>query len=242
METADDDWFADFNNDGIPDMAVGRLPVRTPQEASTIVSKIVNYRPPGDSSARGVLLISDRVGPDGFNFEATSNELRPLVPNSVGVQAITRHDEDSATTRAEIIDGLGQGPLIANYAGHGAYERWTGDGMLRASDASSLANSGKTSLFITMTCMNGYYHNLTSDSLAEAMLKVENGGAVAVWASSGITLPTPQAEINQKLYQQLFSDPALTLGEAVQKAKAATTDMDVRRTWIFFGDPTMRIR
>lgn len=238
METADDDWYADFDNDGIPKMAVGRLPVRTIQEADTVISKLINYHP----SSNGVLLISDKIGPDGYNFESNSNDLKPLIPNIVGVQSIVRHDEDSNTLKAQIISSLNQGPLIANYAGHGTYNKWTGDGVLSTTDASSLANSGKASLFVTMTCMNGYYVDTTTDSLAEALLKTENGGAIAVWASSGITLPTGQAEINQRLYQQLFGEQSLTLGEAIQKAKAATTDMDVRRTWIFFGDPTMRLR
>jgi hypothetical protein len=242
METADDDWYADFNNDGIAEMAVGRLPVRTTQEASAVISKIVNYHPAADNSGNGVLLISDKIGADGFNFESTSNELKPLIPGNVNVQSIVRHDEDGSTIRTQIVNSLNQGPLIANYAGHGTYDKWTGDGVLRTSDAGSLANSGKTSLFVTMTCMNGYYVDTTTDSLAEALIKTVNGGAIAVWASSGITLPTGQAEINQKLYQQLFSEPGLTLGEAVQKAKAATFDLDVRRTWILFGDPTMRIR
>jgi len=242
METAGDDWYADFNNDGVAEMAVGRLPVRTLAEANAIISKIVNYRPPENSSARGVLLVSDRVGPDGYDFEATSNELKALVPAGVTVQSIVRHDEDGATMRGQILNGLSQGPLVANYAGHGTYDKWTGDGILRAMDAGQLANSGKTSLFVTMTCMNGYYVDANTDSLAEALLKAEGGGAIAVWASSGITLPTGQAEINQKLYQQIFGEQNLTLGEAVQRAKAATTDPDVRRTWILFGDPTMRIR
>jgi hypothetical protein len=242
METAGDDWYADFDNDGIAEMAIGRLPVRTIQEADAVLSKIVNYQPSGNSSGRNVLLVSDKIGPDGFNFESTSDELKPFVPGSVNVQSIVRHDEDGATLRSQILSSLNQGPLIANYAGHGTYDKWTGDGALRTVDASALANSGKTSLFVTMTCMNGYYVDLTTDSLAEALIKADNGGAIAVWASSGITLPTRQAEINQKLFEQLFSDQGLTLGEAVQKAKAATTDADVRRTWILFGDPTMRIR
>ena len=32
------------------------------------------------------------------------------------------------------------------------------------------------------------------------------------------------------------------LGDATRQAKLATTDLDVRRTWILFGDPTMKIR
>ena len=43
LETASDDSFVDFNGDGLPEIAVGRLPVRTAQEADTVVSKIVGY-------------------------------------------------------------------------------------------------------------------------------------------------------------------------------------------------------
>jgi hypothetical protein len=34
----------------------------------------------------------------------------------------------------------------------------------------------------------------------------------------------------------------MTLGDAVRGAKSATGDVSVRRSWIFFGDPTQRIR
>jgi hypothetical protein len=33
METASDDWYVDLNNDGLPEMAIGRLPVQTKEEA-----------------------------------------------------------------------------------------------------------------------------------------------------------------------------------------------------------------
>ena len=34
LETASDDWFVDFDNDGLPEMAIGRLPVQTEEEAA----------------------------------------------------------------------------------------------------------------------------------------------------------------------------------------------------------------
>jgi hypothetical protein len=43
METASDDWFVDWNDDGLPDVAIGRLAVRTPAEAATVVQKTVGY-------------------------------------------------------------------------------------------------------------------------------------------------------------------------------------------------------
>jgi hypothetical protein len=42
--------------------------------------------------------------------------------------------------------------------------------------------------------------------------------------------------------QILFNGQSLTLGEAVAKAKAAVSDMNVRRTWILLGDPATRLK
>jgi len=45
METGSDDSLSDFNNDGIPEIPIGRLPVRTAAEADREISKIVNFSP-----------------------------------------------------------------------------------------------------------------------------------------------------------------------------------------------------
>jgi hypothetical protein len=78
--------------------------------------------------------------------------------------------------------------------------------------------------------------------MAEALLKAPQGGAVAVWGSSGLTYPDQQSLMNQELIRLLFNGGSLRLGEATMRAKAATEDQDVRRTWILFGDPSMRLR
>ena len=46
--------------------------------------------------------------------------------------------------------------------------------------------------------------------------------------------------MNQELYRWLFKSK--TIGEAMLKAKQAVTDSDVRRSWVLFGDPTMKLR
>jgi len=73
-------------------------------------------------------------------------------------------------------------------------------------------------------------------------LKVNNGGAVSAWASSGMTNAQSQTTMNQEFFRQLFGNPKITIGQAIKAAKSATDDNDIRRTWILFGDPTMRIR
>ena len=97
-----------------------------------------------------------------------------------------------------------------------------------------------------MTCFNGYY-DAGGVSLGEAMLKAESGGAVAVWASSGMSLPAEQTRINQEFYRQLFGGLSLRgsaprLGEAAMQAKAASSNAEVRRTGVRLGDPSMRLR
>ena len=70
LETASDDWFVDFDGDGLPEMAVGRLPVRTAQEATKLVSKIVGYEQ-GAGGGQDVLLVAD-MNDDVFDFEAAA--------------------------------------------------------------------------------------------------------------------------------------------------------------------------
>ncbi len=48
--------------------------------------------------------------------------------------------------------------------------------------------------------------------------------------------------MNQELVRLLFQGSGLTLGEAMVRAKAAVSDPDVRRTWILFGDPALRLK
>ena len=58
-----------------------------------------------------------------------------------------------------------------------------------------------------------------------------------------MTEPEGQAAINRELYRALYEGGgALRLGDAMRRAGAATTDPDVRRTWVLIGDPTSRWR
>ncbi|HWN98774.1 MAG TPA: C25 family cysteine peptidase, partial [Blastocatellia bacterium] len=242
METASDDWLADFNNDALPEMALGRLPARTSDEADVMIAKILDYASALPSEE--ALLVADLN--DGYDFETATRQLRPLLPASLRIEEIDRGALDPATAKRRLLEGITRGPLVVNYAGHGNVDMWRGE-LLTGADASGLANSGKPSVFVMMTCLNGYFQDPLLNGLAESLMKVERGGAVAVWASSGMTLPTDQWLMDRQLYRLLFGRrsvgaPPMTLGEAVVRAKASIGDRDIRHTWILFGDPTMRVR
>ena len=242
METSSDDWFVDFNDDGLPELATGRLPFRTQNEAVTMVSKILSYE--RSRPATEALLVADAN--DGFDFEAANTLVRDMLPTSLKVNRIDRGRLDNAAAKTALIDAINRGQKIVNYMGHGSVNQWKGD-LLTNDDATGLTNADRLSLFVMMTCMNGYFQDASLDSLAESLLKAERGGAAAVWASSGMTSPDAQAHINQQLYLSLFGggstkNQTFTLGEATMRAKAATGDADVRRTWVLLGDPTMRLK
>jgi uncharacterized repeat protein (TIGR01451 family) len=242
METISDDGLVDFNNDGLPDLFVGRLPVRTAAEAAALVAKLINYdslNPKAPVQQKSAVLVADSN--DGFNFEAANRNLRALLPDGVAAQEIVRGQVDDATARQRLIDGFNKGASVVNYLGHGSVNTW--HGILSTEDVKQLTNRENPSLVIAMTCLIGYIQDPSIESLAESLLKSEQGGAIAVWASSSMTEPAEQVLMNAELYRSLFSaGNKLTLGELTAKAKAAAKNSDIRRTWLLLGDPTMRLK
>ena len=242
MKTDSDDWFVDANNDGLPELAIGRLPARTPAEASTMVGKIVAreaalaQNPTWASSA---LLVSGLN--DGFDFESATASLGPLLASGMSAQTLLERTL-GASTRSNIISLFNSGQLLVNYSGHGSEDIWSKRPIFDGTAATGLTNGSKLPVVVSMTCLNGLFDDLYVESLAEALMKAPNGGAAAVWASSSLTEPRPQMLMNEELFRQLFQNPSITIGEAVNRAKAAVTDPDVRRTWILLGDPSMRLK
>ncbi len=237
MEAASDDWLADFNNDGIADLAIGRLPACNETEAETMIAKILLYdrAAPADET----LLVADSN--DGFDFEGAIDQLRSLVPAGVRAVEIKRGQLGDGAAKATLIDAINRGQRMVSYSGHGSLDNWRGS-LLSASDMSLLTNKDHLPVFVMMTCLNGHFNDPSRDSLSESLMKRAQGGAVAVWASSAMTYPDSQSVMNQELYRLLSGGGTMRLGEAVIKAKAAIVDLDVRRTWILFGDPTMRVK
>jgi hypothetical protein len=240
LETVSDDWLTDFDGNGIADIAVGRLPVRTVAEANVVVSKIVNYSPA--NTGNKALLVADTQGSYYFNFEAANDLVASTLPTGMTIQKVYRRLQLSdADARSNIIANLNSGQSVTVYSGHGNVNIWGGS-IFTSTDASGLTNGDRLSFVVVMDCLNGYFADPSLKSLAESFLSAPNGGAVASFASSGLTIPDGQHEMGVKMFQLLYTGTPMTIGDASRLAKSATTDLDVRRTWILFGDPTLKIR
>ncbi len=236
LKTASDDWFADFNDTGIPSLAIGRIAVRTAAEAQTVIGKLTRRpaAPPTDPWAQKVEIISD--APVDVPFEKGADQLVTLVPQPP--YAVDRIKLQNASSTA-VMDAYNNGSLLLNYLGHGSVEIWD-NGSFSTSAAYTLTNGDRLPFVIAMNCLNGHFHDLYTESIAEGLMKSTNGGAIGVWASSALTTPDQQWLMNAELYRQIFNANQ-SIGDAVIKAKSATQDRDVRKTFILFGDPTLRL-
>ena len=175
-------------------------------------------------------------------FEAASREVGAWLPVDIDAQQIFRGELVSdELARTALLDGIDRGALLVDYMGHGSEASWRGD-LLPTADVGSLVNGSRLPFFVNMTCWNGWFSDPYAETLGESLLRAAQGGAIAVWASSGLTEPETQLVMNKELVRLLFGGESLSLGEAVVKAKASVGDMDVRRTWILLGDPVTRLK
>ncbi len=239
IQTASDDWFGDFDNDGVPDIGVGRIPAATEAQSDAVVQKLLTYPTQyGASPATGGawtsvgLFIADEN--NGYDFEAEARRAEMTLPSGIRPQEFFRSAQNPATAEADLVDRLNAGAALVNYVGHGSVQIW--DGTLQTTDVSTLTNGSKLPVFVNMTCLNGLFQDPRIESLGASLLLATNGGAVAVWGSS--TSPDAAVEdTGNAVFIRSLSQGAL--GDAVIQAKTAVTDSDFRIGEVLLGDPSL---
>lgn len=238
-EVGSDDTLADFNDDGLAEMAIGRIPAKTAADATLAFDKVTAFEQTiAQAPSRGVIFASDL--PDGYDFEGLSNRLCDQLPTSINCVKINRGQPNAA---ANLLTTINQGKYIVNYSGHGNTAVWATGGFFGLPQAAQLNNSNQ-SIFTMLTCLNGYFIQPT-DSLSEVLLKNPNGGAVAAWASSGLTTPDIQEIMATRFYSQIGggSTNMTKMGDFVNDAKSTINfGHDVRLSWVLLGDPTMKVK
>jgi uncharacterized repeat protein (TIGR01451 family) len=242
LMTASDDWFSDFTASGTPTIATGRLPVSTMDEAKTVVGKIVAYEGKATNGAwtSQALMVADKD--DTESFTGDSQTVRAQLPAAINATNIFAGTVGTAAARQDIIDGINSGQLLVNYLGHGSEEQWSGSDLFDTDSVSSLTNGSQLPVFLIMDCLNGFFQDVYSQPLGTTLLLAPNGGAVAVLASTGLNQPVPQTKLDMLVVQNALQSARATLGESILKAKLEIVDPGVRRTFVLFGDPALRMK
>ena len=210
FKTASDDWFSDFQQSGFGTIATGRLPVRTPADAALVIGKIVNYESGASAGSwtQQALLVADQN--TGVNFSNEAAFAVTDLPSSLQTTQVFADGVSVDAARQQILSALNNGALLVNYTGHGAEEQWSFSDLFDDSTAATLSNGDRLPFFLLMDCLNGFFHDVYAVSLAQSLMLAPNGGAVAVWASSGFTSAPPQASMDQAMLRIIKENCTVT--------------------------------
>jgi|CXWL01.1.fsa_nt_gi hypothetical protein len=240
-ESPSDETLADFDNDGLAEMAIGRISARTVSTINTALSKTMTFETaPMQSLDRGAIFAYDL--PNGFDFAGMSQQLRNELPGAMPAAMV---DRGAANSQSTLIGEMNSGRFIANYAGHGSTGLWASSTFFGNSSVGSLTNANSPTIYTMLTCLNGYFIQPSSgsESLAENLIKAPNGGAVASWASTSETTPDIQLIMGLRFYNRVAAGTIPRIGDLIRDAKAALAGgADVRLSWALLGDPMLKVR
>jgi hypothetical protein len=244
--TASDPLYAAVNgSDSLPDLALGRLPASTAEEARAMVDKVLAFENAGLNLDGPAVVVSDNPDSAG-NFEAEADKVASALLASRAVSRISLARLGRDATRAAILGAFDQGASLVSYLGHGSQQQWAHENLFHASEVASLAPQAQQPFVLTMNCLNGYFHYPHYDSLSEELVKAEARGAIAAFSPSGLSLDDAAQEFQRAFLAELENHDHERLGDALLAAQAAYADTGASPEMIdiyhLFGDPALRIR
>ena len=235
-----DEALADFNDDGLAEIAIGRISARTADQVTTAYNKMVVWEslPLPQWHTRGAVFAFDHD--NGYPFSQMSTNLRNEIPMMTTATMVYRGE---ANANSNLITALSTGPYIVNYSGHGTAGSWGGNPVFfNVFSVPTIADSNP-SIYTMLTCLNGYFHWLYNPAMAEVLLFTPNKGAVVAWASSGLTTADTQELMATRFYKKVGEGTIPRIGDLVKDAKAVVPGgSDVRFSWVLLGDPMTKVR
>jgi hypothetical protein len=143
--------------------------------------------------------------------------------------------------KAKVIQAFEGNMDIVNYFGHGSVEVW-GSGDILDSDSVNLpAPTDLPPLVLSITCLSGFFHDIYSNSLAEALVMRTDGGAIASISSSALAPEQSYGNTNQILLAEMLDAKHNNLGEAYRSAINKLT-LSERQHIVLLGDPLLHLR
>ncbi len=246
---ATDAPYADLDDDGSPDLALGRIPADSVDEAQRMLARSIAYEtapPPGDW--RRKLSIVAGVGGFGAQQDMALEMLTRMVLNRDVPEAVatrfTFAKESSpfcpppAELQDTMLGELSDGALVVAYVGHGSARHvdrmeWRGKRwpILEFEAAERVDCSAGPPLVFFVACSTGSFDS-EEDCLAEAVLRRPDGPA-AIFASSRVSTPYSNGVLAVEMLGSLYGDGPRTVGEIARDVKrrllAESSDAPSRR-------------
>jgi hypothetical protein len=234
---ASDLSYGDLDDDGIPDLAVGRIPADDAVEVAVVVGKILRYERTASGAADHRLYVVSGIGgfgaiTDALVEAAARQVILQTVPKSFEIQQTSAnpaspHCPPGDTFRSCVCKQLSDGGLAWIYLGHGLHTELdrvaTSKGkepILSVEDVPQLRCGDASPLAVLMACYTGAI-DAERDCLAEELLLAE-GGPVAVIAASRVTMPYGNTVLGYELLRSCFEDKPANLGSILRLAQQRT--------------------
>lgn len=246
------------------DVAVGRLPVTTAEQADEVVDKIIGYAsdPVTFGSWRNrVMLVADyKEGEPRHTRE--SNGLAPAIAQANPCLNIDKIFMDNyqkmivadgfrmPDAKEALIKRMNEGALLVNYTGHGGETGWSNGKLFEISDINTLKNENRYPAFMTATCEFGRWDDPGRVCGAEHLMLNANGGAIAMFTTVRVVFSGDNEDLNQEFYRHALSRDANlgrypTVGEIHQLTKNAAWANRIgvfnSRNFCLLGDPALTL-
>lgn len=264
-----DDFFGflddtdDINNNPSPsklDIAIGRLPARSIDEATIMVDKIIAYHLPANRGGwqNNIVFVAD----DGDNnlhlndaelmVSAVNQADSVLNVKKIYLDAYKIQNNSSGATYPDannaIVNTLNNGSLILNYTGHGSSQILAEEKVFTQDEIKRLNNNTKLPLFVTATCDFSPFDDPTKNSLGHHLLFASNNGAIGLVSTTRVVYASSNKVINENFLNKLFlknsSGLYPSLGETMKHIKnlhyPTVADIINNQKFALLADPVMQ--
>ena len=254
MDVNEGEWPETITGDYSMDIGVGRLPVKSVEEARTVVDKLIRYS--SDSSLLGdwqtrVMLVADNG--DNNIHQNDANQLASVIEKDAPAYRPERvlmdeYPRDNSTGLAPVINKLinqavAEGRLIINYSGHGGVHGLAQEQIVTLQDIDSWRNA-RLPLFVTATCEFGRYDDPLDRSGAELILVSRKGGAIGLLTTARPVYANTNLLLNEAFYEAVFkpiNGQMPRLGDVFRMTKNNSLSGPVNRNFALLGDPSMQL-
>ena len=231
--------------DGAPEIAVGRIPVQTAEEFDWYIEKLEAYESSGEAAGdRKVLFLADNADGAG-DFGSDSERVASYLPAHITRQQLSLDRQSLTDVRSSLFEAVERGTLLINYLGHGGLDRLAAEGILTKQDAMALQTSGRVPIVSALTCSAGRFEVPGIRSLAETLVLERDGGAVAMWAPSGLSFGQAGRELDEHFTDALFRGGFESLGEVILESQRRFASSGhfphMMRIYNLIGDPALRL-
>ena len=250
-----DNWFVslDGDDDILPDLFIGRIPVETPEQAAFVVDKIIAYENLSFASwDKKIVLLNGGINNTEqtiFRFQADAliAEQIDTVPLKGEVIRFDKNTNEAITQvfRRTVAEIINEGVLWVNFIGHSASSVWDID----IGRPDEWQNENIFPFVTGMSCHSSRFANPKINSLAEHFF-VSPIGASAYWGSTGFGYISQDFFLLEGLLIAVNRDTVRSIGAATTFAKlhlwqrlgARERSRFVIEQYALIGDPAMNLR